>query len=225
MSDSAAAPAMLDLTDSAMWNKILHKASADQEPAVFTSTLRARRAGVSGEQRPLQPTPRYPSSAVRMDSTGSSTRATTSAVDMIGTRDSSHSPACNEPASYERDLFLVMSKPVLETLMALWMSATEDHLICRLMQGLWDFITICMDFGLDQLLSRWVIVSILCIPLLNVLNVLLYVCVVSTVLYSCCAIKVEPFWRMSAKCLSGRIQGAMYSHTASTTSSCRRIQG
>lgn len=148
MSDAATAPAMVDLADSTMWNKVLHKGVVDQAPAAFTSTLQARRGSLGpGEVATDAGSTISDASRVRGSSTAAEVLPHSSEGGEVSTVRVGRAP-------YERDYFLVMSKPVLETLIALLGAVTEDHLISRLLRGLWDYIKICADFGMDATLSR-----------------------------------------------------------------------
>jgi hypothetical protein len=127
MSD-AAAPVMVDLSDSAMWSKLLHKGTADQAPAAFTSTVQARRSSLG---------PAEVSDSIRsghVEVAGSHGGAGAVAMSLPRSRAGSELSTVaprTDRAPYEKDLFLVMSKPVLETLVALLGAVTEDQLIGR----------------------------------------------------------------------------------------------
>lgn len=147
MSDAATAPAMVDLADSTMWNKVLHKGAVDQAPAAFTSTLQARRASLGPGE--------IVSEIGSTTSDVSRARGASVGESMPRAGEAGEVPLVRiGRAPYERDFFLVMSKPVLETLIALLSAATEDQLISRLLRGLWDYIKICADFGMDATLSK-----------------------------------------------------------------------
>lgn len=153
----------MDFTDSTMWNKILHKGSADQAPAAFTSTQVARRNSL-----PLslsQPNSVVDGAAGTEDAQRKMSVASEDSMVLLspsphaqsahGAGTGSVAP-CVERASYERDLFLAMARPVLETLVVLYESAAEDQLVSRILQGLWDFIAICNEFGLYHMVSSTV---------------------------------------------------------------------
>lgn len=150
----------MDFADNTMWNKLLHKGTADQEPAVFTSTLDARRTSLplSLSQQPLGAASAFeplPSSARVLihESNGAPVSCSRS---QSGASSAATTTVCAtaQRALYERDMFLVMARPVLETLVLLYDNATEDALVCRILRGIWDFIAICSDFGLQQMLNR-----------------------------------------------------------------------
>lgn len=159
---NAGSPMLMDFADSTMWNKILHKGSADQAPAAFTSTLTARRQSLplssasrthTGSQR-LEGDAALGSAVVQEGGDGFHSLPPSS-PSLLQRHDSAVGPVCAAArVSYERDLFLAMSRPVLETLVVLYDSATDDQLVSRIIQGLWDFIAICDEFGLHQMLSR-----------------------------------------------------------------------
>ena len=164
MSDSAVT-AIADFTDSALWSKLLHRGSADQEPAVFTSAAAARRgSNISSRGAHNNNSSAFESISRHAPTTGISTTArplsATASSPVPVSAAASSAPAAAAPALYERDLFLVMSKPVLETLVLLWEHAHDDQLVCRLFQGLWDFMLICIHFNLQHMLSRYEIVYI-----------------------------------------------------------------
>lgn len=167
-------PLMVDLTDSIMWSKLLHKGSADQAPAVFTSTQNARRGGGNHDFMDHETDVRFnEAGCVSLTGQVRSTQCGSISVS------NSCTSTMTSRAPYEKDLFLVMSKPVLETLVVLWTNIAEDQLLgrltlnnlvppnivilivqfvffFRLLRGFWDFITICIDFKMDQMLSRFV---------------------------------------------------------------------
>eukprot|EP01034_Spumella_vulgaris_P022368 gene22368-28490_t len=101
---------IVDYTDTATWNKLIRQGSTDQAPAIFTPTLAARKSVSS---------------------------------DMLGTGDSSGSfrfmSAYPTSSLQDRDMFLMMSKPLLETLVVLWEATADDHVVYRVFQGLWDY--------------------------------------------------------------------------------------
>lgn len=151
----------MDFTDSTMWNKILNKGSADQAPAVFTSTQAARRnsiplslnqpcaaPGAAGAEDMLRKL-----SVASEDSLVLSPSPRTWTASRVGP---GSAVPCIVRAPYERDMFLAMARPVLETLVVLYEGAAEDQLISRILQGLWDFIAICSEFGLHQMVSSTV---------------------------------------------------------------------
>jgi hypothetical protein len=91
----------IDFTDSATWNKLIRKSAIDQAPASFTPTLTARR---------------------RINSI-------TSAYFEHAHPD--HSALTRISNAYEKDMFLVMAKPVLEVILLLWENLNDDALIYR----------------------------------------------------------------------------------------------
>jgi hypothetical protein len=150
INDSAGSAVMMDFTDSTLWNKLLRKGVADQAPAAFTSTSVAATAsntsssasvsvlsatgvvgvGGSGVLHPALLGHRYtgdgdmyyhqqlqlPQKQRRLSARGSGN----SLSGVVAVR-----------ALYEKDLFLVMSKPVLEILLVLWDNAYDDQLVRR----------------------------------------------------------------------------------------------
>lgn len=172
---------VMDFTDNTLWNKLLHKGSADQAPAAFTSTHEARRhslstngagagagAGAAAHSPLLGATEAGHDDAMRrkrsISSTGENSSLVVSALSsvppslhrQVSDRFQALTPVAAEQAFYERDLFLAMARPVLETLVVLYDRAAEDQLISRILKGLWDFITICEEFNLHQMLNSTV---------------------------------------------------------------------
>lgn len=171
ITDTTTALGLMDFADNTMWNKLLHKGTADQEPAVFTSTLDARRnplplalgASSAFDAFPSTRTGAAQSRGVQlpMKHDGSGGAASSGSGDAFPALPLAYSRAQSgasavtaQRALYERDMFLVMARPVLETLVVLYDNATEDQLVCRILRGLWDFISICADFELHQMLNR-----------------------------------------------------------------------
>lgn len=100
--DMADAKVVVDFTDSATWNKLIDRSSFDQAPAVFTPTSTARK------QRN--------SVALAHNNAAASNQ---------------NSDFFEEGISYEIDMFLVMAKPSLETILILWESTMDDMLLRR----------------------------------------------------------------------------------------------
>ena len=161
-------PMVMDFTDNTLWNKLLHKGSADQAPAAFTSTHEARRQSQSTLNGAVNGTAdavgedamrrkRSISSAGDSNSIGITRLSLPGSLQrQVSERSQALTPVQAERAFYERDLFLAMARHVLETLVVLYDRAAEDQLISRILKGLWDFITICEEFGLHQMLNSTV---------------------------------------------------------------------
>ena len=237
-------PVMVDLTDSIMWSKLLHKGSADQAPAVFTSTQNARRIGGcgnggsgnggsgiggSGDGGKHAFTWHDSNIPYQYRSCGGSLTGQSRSIQSGGSSSvgESNISAFTARAPYEKDLFLVMSKPVLETLIVLWTNIAEDQLLgrfvlvhvkfpplhtfyrfyavyflYRLLRGLWDFISICIDFKMDQMLSRLVLwLHILCLLSLFLFYIYIFFCISFAVWCSCCVYIADTSLKANAACL------------------------
>lgn len=161
ITDTTTALGFMDFADNTMWNKLLHKGSADQEPAIFTSTTDARRNSLplatssAFEKFPVAAASHQGLSLSALKDGGVGGHSVPCSLSLSRAQ-SGASTAASQRALYERDMFLVMARPVLETLVVLYENATEDQLVCRILRGLWDFISICADFGLHQMLNSTV---------------------------------------------------------------------
>ena len=85
--------ASMDFTDTATWNKLLHRSAAYQAPAAFTPTVAARK-GASAWARAGGEADFYPS-------------------------------------AHEKDMFLVMAKPVLDAIIKVWETSEDDSIMFR----------------------------------------------------------------------------------------------
>jgi hypothetical protein len=95
----------VDYTDTATWNKLIRQGSTDQAPAIFTPTLAARKSVSSDLLHQLGGT------------------AGGGAYRFLG--------AFPTSSLQDRDMFLMMSRPLLETLVVLWEATADDHVVFR----------------------------------------------------------------------------------------------
>lgn len=56
----------------------------------------------------------------------------------------------------EKDMFLVMANPYLRMLITIWENANDDNIMRRIVEGFYDYATICMGLKLHDLLSRMI---------------------------------------------------------------------
>jgi len=56
----------------------------------------------------------------------------------------------------EKDMFLVMANPYLRMLLTIWENANDDNIMRRIIEGFWDYATICKGLKLYDLLSRMI---------------------------------------------------------------------
>lgn len=122
---SDATQSAVDYTDAATWNKLIRQSAADQAPAVFTPTVAARQS---------------------MSSDG----------DFYGdgSCESFGGGALATGGLHDRDMFLAMARPLLETMVALWDGTADDHVLSRVFHGLWDYALVCLNLNLHGMLSR-----------------------------------------------------------------------
>ena len=57
---------------------------------------------------------------------------------------------------HEKDMFLVMAKPVLETMIIIWEISDDDRIIRRILEGIWDYAAVCVGLNLAQLLGEMI---------------------------------------------------------------------
>ena len=56
----------------------------------------------------------------------------------------------------EKDMFLVMANPYLRMLITIWENANDDNIMRRIIEGFWDYATICTGLKLHDLLNRMI---------------------------------------------------------------------
>ena len=153
----------LDFSDSVMWQKLLSKSAADQVPAAFTPTVAARQhASVikthissKGANRRNRYRHGYRDENGDGDSDGDRDGNRTSTVSHL------HSEVgigvLGIPSEqHEKDMFLVMATPMLETLLTVWEIVEDDQTVRRIAESLYAYSTICMNLGLRTLLNRMI---------------------------------------------------------------------
>ncbi len=65
-----------------------------------------------------------------------------------------HTTGCPSSSPHDRDMFLLMSRPLLETMLALWSGTADDQVTRRLFRGMWDYASACLNLSLHSLYSR-----------------------------------------------------------------------
>lgn len=55
---------------------------------------------------------------------------------------------------HEKDMFLVMAKPVLGTIITVWEMTDDDQIVRRILEGIWDHATVCVGFNILPMLSK-----------------------------------------------------------------------
>ena len=105
---ASAAP---DFMDQAAWSKLLHKGAKQQVPAAFTPTVTARRTAAKS----------------RSHLTASSSNNNNNSNNGSIMTSQQHTFV----AAHEKDMFLVMAKPVLHALMQVWDNTNDDNVLYR----------------------------------------------------------------------------------------------
>ena len=123
----------VDYTDSATWNKLMRKGAENQAPPVFTSLGSAPNSSVH-------------SPAKNRSSDGQG-----------GTFSGESIAAISSNLSHERDMFLVMAKAVVETIIVLWEYTNDDNFLAKLAQSVWDFSVTCLGFEFLTIYSKFTI--------------------------------------------------------------------
>ena len=60
------------------------------------------------------------------------------------------------PSVHDRDMFLVMAKPILTAILLVWESTDDDKLIFRMLGGILDYAAACVHFELKDMLDMLV---------------------------------------------------------------------
>jgi len=58
-----------------------------------------------------------------------------------------------QPSVHDKDMFIVMAKPLLRTLFLVWEYNDEDKLIYKMLEGMLDYASACIDFELFDMLN------------------------------------------------------------------------
>jgi hypothetical protein len=56
--------------------------------------------------------------------------------------------------AHEKDMFLVISTPVLEAMLTVWEVTEGDMIIRKIIESLWGFTSICIGFNLKNILNN-----------------------------------------------------------------------
>ena len=59
-----------------------------------------------------------------------------------------------QPSVHDRDMFLVMAKPVLRTVFMVWDPTDDGKLIFRMLEGMLDYASACVHFEMKDLLDK-----------------------------------------------------------------------
>ena len=157
----------VNYADTASWEKLLLHSQSNQAPASFTPTVAARRS-VSGEMGLDKMQQRYMSS---YGGGGSGTQI--NATDFTGymTDDSTSKESDSRedqseynmylhlffpPSAHEKDMFQVMATQVLDVVLEVWETTKDDILLCKALEGLWDYANICASLNMSSHLDKMI---------------------------------------------------------------------
>ncbi|CAM9099816.1 unnamed protein product, partial [Ectocarpus fasciculatus] len=59
-----------------------------------------------------------------------------------------------KPSIHDGDMFQVMAQPVLDTLNAVWETTEDPQLICRIVEGVWDYASICAVLNFPEQFNK-----------------------------------------------------------------------
>lgn len=145
--DSSGTALLHDFTDITTWNKLINMKASQHAPAAFTPTVAARNEAV----KRVTNSRKFNSAVI---STGvinsTSVRENQFGQESVSVTNVSH---IYVPAIHEKDMFLVMANPVLETLLLVWSYSDDNTVMKKLMEGLCDFISICVSLELKSMLN------------------------------------------------------------------------
>lgn len=153
IADSTGGNAVDIISDTQHWDKLMSRAAADQTPASFTPTVAARR---------YKRGPRAGALRGGMVGLGANSFRINDGEGLESAFKEIVSDVCDDstsvtslsdilPASiHDSDMFQVMAQPVLDTLHLVWDSTEDPHLLCRIVEGVWDYASICVVLKLPE---------------------------------------------------------------------------